>query len=127
MISTKSEFLVEMQGITKRFPGVLALDKVDFQLKPGEVHVLLGENGAGKSTLIKVLSGAHLADEGRIQIEGQAVDISSPHSMLEKGLRFIYQELNLPATNFAGEALDLNRKDGTFMNHQGVFFANALQ
>ena len=95
VISTKSEFLVEMQGITKRFPGVLALDKVDFQLKPGEVHVLLGENGAGKSTLIKVLSGAHLADEGRIQIEGQAVDISSPHSMLEKGLRFIYQELNL--------------------------------
>ena len=95
MISTASEFLVEMQGITKRFPGVLALDKVDFQLKPGEVHVLLGENGAGKSTLIKVLSGAHLADEGRIQIEGQAVGISSPHSMLEKGLRFIYQEVNL--------------------------------
>jgi ribose transport system ATP-binding protein len=84
-----------MQGITKRFPGVLALDKVDFQLKPGEVHVLLGENGAGKSTLIKVLSGAHLADEGRIQIEGQAVGISSPHFMLEKGMRFIYQEQNL--------------------------------
>ena len=57
--------LVEMKGIVKRFPGVLALDHVDFELRPGEVHMLLGENGAGKSTLIKVLSGAYPAMRGR--------------------------------------------------------------
>jgi ribose transport system ATP-binding protein len=89
------QFIVEMKSIVKKFPGVLALDRVNFQLRPGEVHVLLGENGAGKSTLIKVLSGAYLADEGEIYIEGQKVDINSPHVAIERGLRFIYQELSL--------------------------------
>ena len=69
------QFVVEMKYITKRFPGVIALDSVDFHLKPGEVHVLLGENGAGKSTLIKVLSGAYTADEGQIFIDGEEVEI----------------------------------------------------
>jgi ribose transport system ATP-binding protein len=93
--SNTASLLVEMKGIVKRFPGVLALDQVDFQLRSGEVHMLLGENGAGKSTLIKVLSGAYLTDEGQIFIEGVAVDISSPHAALSRGLRFIYQEINL--------------------------------
>ncbi len=87
--------LVEMKGIVKRFPGVLALDQVDFDLLPGEVHMLLGENGAGKSTLIKVLSGAYTMDEGRILVRGQPVSIHSPMDPLELGLRFIYQELSL--------------------------------
>jgi ribose transport system ATP-binding protein len=87
--------LVQMKGIVKRFPGVLALDHVDFELLPGEVHMLLGENGAGKSTLIKVLSGAYTCDEGEIIIKGQRVDISSPLDALNRNLRFIYQELNL--------------------------------
>jgi ribose transport system ATP-binding protein len=87
--------LVRMSGITKRFPGVLALDKVDFELLPGEIHMLLGENGAGKSTLIKVLSGASLADSGSISILGREVDLSSPHEALSRGLRSIYQEINL--------------------------------
>ena len=90
-----NQYIVEMKEIVKRFPGVVALDQVDFRLRPGEVHVLLGENGAGKSTLIKVLSGAYLADEGEIYIEGEKVDIHSPHAAIERGLRFIYQELNL--------------------------------
>jgi ribose transport system ATP-binding protein len=93
--TSSAQYAVEMKEIVKRFPGVVALDHVDFQLRPGEVHVLLGENGAGKSTLIKVLSGAYLADEGEIYLEGQKVDIKSPHAAIEKGLRFIYQELNL--------------------------------
>jgi ribose transport system ATP-binding protein len=89
------QFVVEMKYITKRFPGVIALDSVDFHLKPGEVHVLLGENGAGKSTLIKVLSGAYTADEGQIFIDGEEVEIKSPQDSLDQGLRFIYQEINL--------------------------------
>jgi ribose transport system ATP-binding protein len=84
-----------MRQITKRFPGVLALDQVNFELRPGEVHVLLGENGAGKSTLIKILSGAYSADEGEIYVNGKKVDINSPQDALDRGLRFIYQELNL--------------------------------
>ncbi|MCY3022320.1 MAG: sugar ABC transporter ATP-binding protein [Planctomycetota bacterium] len=87
--------LVEMRGIVKRFPGVVALDGVDFTLFPGEVHVLLGENGAGKSTLIKVLSGAYACDGGDIFIRGEQVRITSPQVPLQKGLRFIYQEICL--------------------------------
>ena len=90
--------VVEMKGIVKRFPGVLALDRVDFQLLPGEVHILLGENGAGKSTLIKVLSGAYTAEEGDIYIAGEKVQIDSPQKALDLGLRFIYQELSLVST-----------------------------
>ena len=87
--------LVEMKGIVKSFPGVRALDHVDFSLLPGEVHMLLGENGAGKSTLIKVLSGAYTRDAGDISVRGRRVEIHSPMDPLALGLRFIYQELNL--------------------------------
>jgi ribose transport system ATP-binding protein len=84
-----------MRDIVKGFPGVLALKRVNFQLRPGEVHVLLGENGAGKSTLIKVLSGAYKADAGDILVDGVRTPISSPQDALDQGLRFIYQELSL--------------------------------
>jgi ribose transport system ATP-binding protein len=87
--------VIELKNIIKRFPGVVALDHVSFQLKPGEVHVLLGENGAGKSTLIKVLSGAYVADEGEIFLMGKKVKINSPQDSRALGLRFIYQELSL--------------------------------
>jgi ribose transport system ATP-binding protein len=87
--------VVEMRDVLKLFPGVVALHHVNFQLKVGEVHVLLGENGAGKSTLIKVLSGAYVADDGEILIDGQEVSINSPQDALDHGLRFIYQELSL--------------------------------
>jgi ribose transport system ATP-binding protein len=91
-------FVVEMKDIVKRFPGVNALDHVNFQLRPGEVHVLLGENGAGKSTLIKVLSGAYVADEGEILIDGKMVKINDPQDAIALGLKFIYQELSLVKT-----------------------------
>ncbi len=93
-----NDYIVEMKDIVKRFPGVVALDHVNFQLLPGEVHILLGENGAGKSTLIKVLSGAYQADEGEIIIAGEKVVIDDPQKALDRGLRFIYQELSLAPT-----------------------------
>ncbi len=87
--------VLEMHGIRKAFPGVVALDGVDLTLHRGEVHMLLGENGAGKSTLMKILSGAYRKDEGRIAVDGKDVDIQSPHDALALGIRVIYQELNL--------------------------------
>jgi len=90
-----AEPLLKAQGITKNFPGVLALDGVDFELMPGEVHVLVGENGAGKSTLIKVLSGVYPKDAGQIYVNGDLVDIDSVHTAQALGISTIYQELNL--------------------------------
>ncbi|MGQ0732515.1 MAG: sugar ABC transporter ATP-binding protein [Acidobacteriota bacterium] len=87
--------VLEMQGIRKQFPGVLALDGVDLTLQAGKVHALLGENGAGKSTLMKILSGAYRRDAGHIRFEGRAVDIRTPRDALALGVRVIYQELNL--------------------------------
>lgn len=87
--------IVQMNGITKRFPGVLALDNVSFNLRKGEVHALLGENGAGKSTLMKVLSGVHNPDEGHILFEGKQVSLGSPIAAQEKGITIIHQEFNL--------------------------------
>ena len=86
--------LLTMKGIVKKFPGVLALDKVDFDLEEGEVHVLLGENGAGKSTLMKILSGSYQADEGEIKINGSPVRFHLPIDALRGGVAMIYQELN---------------------------------
>ena len=70
--------VVEMRGIVKRFPGVLANDHVDFELRAGEIHALLGENGAGKSTLMSVLAGLYKQDSGIINVKGQPVMFSSP-------------------------------------------------
>ena len=86
---------LEMRGIRKQFPGVLALDGVDLTLNAGEVHILLGENGAGKSTLMKILSGAYRKDAGEIVINGERAEIQSPRDALARGIRIIYQELNL--------------------------------
>ena len=87
--------VLEMRGIRKEFPGVVALDGVDLTLEAGAVHMLLGENGAGKSTLMKILSGAYTKDAGDIRINGRAVEIRSPRDALALGIRVIYQELNL--------------------------------
>ena len=87
--------VLEMRGIRKAFPGVVALDGVDLTLQAGEVHMLLGENGAGKSTLMKILSGAYRKDAGEILINGTRVEIDSPRDALARGIRVIYQELNL--------------------------------
>lgn len=90
-----SETFLQMSYITKRFPGVLALSNVDFALRKGEVHALLGENGAGKSTLMKILSGVYQPDEGDIIFEGQSVSFANPLSAQSAGITIIHQEFNL--------------------------------
>ena len=89
------EYIVEMEGIDKAFPGVQALSNVDFFLKRGEIHAIVGENGAGKSTLIKVLTGVEKHDAGEIMLEGKKVTVKSPLHAQELGVSTVYQEINL--------------------------------
>ena len=94
--------LISAKNITKVFPGVRALDHVNFDLKAGETHILLGENGAGKSTLIKILSGAYSPEEGEVYIGGQKVTDFTPRVAEGMGVSTIYQEFNLfPYMNVA--------------------------
>ncbi len=105
-----SEFLLEMRGITKQFPGVMALKGAQLSLRPGEVLCLLGENGAGKSTLMKILSGAQHQDAGDILLGGESVRIQSPHHAQDLGISMIYQEFNLSPFLSVAENLFLGRQ-----------------
>lgn len=102
-----------MKNISKRFPGVYALKNVDFELKRGEVHALLGENGAGKSTLIKVLGGIYHAEEGEIEIEGKNVSITSVQDAEKNGIAIIHQELVLVPYMSVAENIYLGREAGS--------------
>jgi ribose transport system ATP-binding protein len=88
---------LEMRGIGKRFPGVLALENVDLTLEPGKVHALMGENGAGKSTLIKIMAGVYGKDAGTMRLQGREVEISSPRESLKHGIKVVFQEIALIA------------------------------
>jgi ABC-type sugar transport system ATPase subunit len=103
-----------MQGMGKRFPGVLALSDVDLRLDAGECLALCGENGAGKSTLIKLLGGAFPADAGEVRIDGRPVQLSSPHAAQRLGIAIIYQELNLVPRLSARENIFLGRERTRF-------------
>ncbi len=105
--------ILRMKNISKRFPGVYALKNVDFELKRGEVHALLGENGAGKSTLIKVLGGIYHAEEGEIEIEGKNVSITSVQDAEENGIAIIHQELVLVPYMSVAENIYLGREAGS--------------
>ena len=105
-----SETFLQMSHITKRFPGVLALSNVDFALRKGEVHALLGENGAGKSTLMKILSGVYQPDEGDIIFEGQSVSFANPLSAQSAGITIIHQEFNLFPELTVGENIFIGRE-----------------
>lgn len=106
--------LLRIEGIRKTFPGVVALDSVDFDLRRGEVHVLLGENGAGKSTLIKMLSGAYRPDSGRVFAEGREVRIHSAQDAERLGIATIYQEFNLVPDLTVAENIFLGRQPRRF-------------
>jgi ribose transport system ATP-binding protein len=102
--------VLEVRGISKRFPGVQALDRVDFDVRRGEVHVLLGENGAGKSTLMKILSGAYTSDAGKIVIQGRPVEIRNPRHAQQLGISIIYQTFNQTPHLTVGENILLGRE-----------------
>jgi simple sugar transport system ATP-binding protein len=99
--------MLEMRGITKRFPGVLANDRVDFDVYPGEVHTLLGENGAGKSTLMKILYGLYQADEGEVLLDGEPVVIHSPTDAISHNIGMIHQHFMLVETLTVAENVAL--------------------
>lgn len=108
--TTTSNPLLEMRGIDKRFGGVHALRNVDFDLRAGEVHILVGENGAGKSTLMKILAGAHFADAGEIRLDGAPVAIHHPLDALRLGIATVYQEFALAPALTVAENIYLGRE-----------------
>jgi inositol transport system ATP-binding protein len=91
----QADYLLEVEGVRKAFPGVVALDNVQFRLKRGTVHALMGENGAGKSTLMKIIAGVYTPDQGEFRLKGQPIRLNSPLDALENGIAMIHQELNL--------------------------------
>ena len=111
----KRENVLEMQGISKYFPGVKALEDVDFTVRKGEIHALIGENGAGKSTLMKVLLGMYHPDEGNIVFKGENVRINSPHDALSKGISMIHQELSLVPERTVAENILIGREPKSVM------------
>lgn len=105
------EIILKMEGITKLFPGVRALDKVDLELRKGEVHAVIGENGAGKSTLMKVLLGIYTPEEGTVTYKGKKVNFTSPLDALHSGIAMIHQEISLIPTMDVTENIWLGREN----------------
>ena len=104
-----SQYILEMNDISKEFPGVKALDNVTLKIKPGTVHSLMGENGAGKSTLMKCLFGLYEKDSGEILLEGNLVDFHSSKQALDNGIAMVHQELNQVMTRDVMENIWLGR------------------
>jgi simple sugar transport system ATP-binding protein len=114
--------LLELKGITKRFPGVVANDHVDFELAKGEVHALLGENGAGKSTLMNILYGLYHPDEGEVRLNGQHVTIDSPRAAIDLGIGMVHQHFMLIPVMTVAEniVLGVEPHSGPFLDIDGA-------
>ena len=109
-MSESDHTLLSIAGISKAYPGVQALDNVDFALKRGEIHCLIGENGAGKSTLIKVLTGVDRPDSGTITFEDKEIHVRSPQQAQALGISTVYQEINLCMNLSVAENILLGRE-----------------
>jgi monosaccharide-transporting ATPase len=113
-MSKSKQYILEMKGIDKAFPGVQALENVDFTLRSGEIHCLVGENGAGKSTLIKVLTGVDRPDAGKIILDGQEIHTRSPQHAQTLGISTVYQEINLCVNLTVAENILIGREPHKF-------------
>ena len=113
-----NDILLTMRGICKQFPGVRALHQVDFTLRKGEIHALMGENGAGKSTLIKVLTGVYTKDDGSIELEGKEARIHSPQDAQNIGISTVYQEITLCPNLTVAENMYIGRGSAATVNRK---------
>jgi len=114
MAATPGAVLLQMRGITTRFPGVVANDDVDFDVRAGEVHALLGENGAGKSTLMRVLFGLQKADSGAVLLDGRPLRVRSPSDAIAAGIGMIHQHFMLVPTLTVAENVALGQGSNPF-------------
>lgn len=123
MSSTQNEYVLEMKGVVKEFPGVRALDGVNLKVRPGKVHVICGENGAGKSTLMKIINGTYVADEGEMIYKGQNVGARTVKDSLNMGIAMIYQELNPVLEMTLAENIWLGRepRKGAFVDYAKMY------
>ena len=119
----EEKYLLEMKNISKEFPGVKALDDVNFRVKRGTVHALMGENGAGKSTLMKVLFGIYKEDAGDIYIEGKKTIFPDPKTALENGVSMVHQELNQVLQRDVMDNILLGRypQKGIFIDQKAMY------
>lgn len=106
--------VLSMQGVSKAFPGVQALENVDFDLRRGEIHALVGENGAGKSTLVKIITGVERLDSGSVKLEGKPIQVRSPQHAQELGISTVYQEINLCENLSVAENILIGREPRKF-------------
>jgi len=123
-MSKDEQLLVQMQNISKNFSVTKALANVNFELKVGEVHALMGENGAGKSTLMKILAGVHIPDEGKIFIRGKEVKVEDPSAAKKLGIAFIHQELSIVPNMTVAENLALGNEPKTkwgFLDRKKIY------
>ncbi|EGR7975884.1 galactose/methyl galactoside ABC transporter ATP-binding protein MglA [Vibrio vulnificus] len=123
MVNQTREFLLEMTGVSKEFPGVKALDKVNLKVRPHSIHALMGENGAGKSTLLKCLFGIYEKNEGNILFLGKEVNFTSSKEALESGVSMVHQELNQVKQCSVMDNIWLGRypKKGFFVDHDKMY------
>ena len=100
-------FPLELKGITKKFPGIIANDKVEFNLREGEIHTILGENGAGKSTLMNIIAGLYPADSGEIRVFGELVNFNNPRQAIQKSIGMVFQHFMLVRNHTVAENIIL--------------------